>query len=98
MANAVLDKEKAISDTKLQQAEADLAAATTYQEKVNAINRIFEEQVTQAKLQYEATMAAVEAEVAKKEAALRTQHILQAQVKNSRFIAAFRRYLQRTQR
>ena len=80
LANAVLDKEKAISDTKLQQAEADLAAATTYQEKVNAINRIFEEQVTQAKLQYEATMAAVEAEVAKKEAALRTQMVLERQV------------------
>ena len=83
VANAVLDAETAINDAKLQQAQLDLSQAKTMDEKVDAINRIYEAQVTQAKLQYEATMAAVEAETAKKQAALGTQIVLQAQVRTA---------------
>lgn len=83
IAQAVLDKELAINDAKKQAAEADLAAAQTAEQRLDAINRIYEASVTNARLQYEQTMAAVEAEIAKKQAALGTQLVLQEQVQTT---------------
>ena len=77
---AILNAEKQINDAKLQQANADLQSATSLGEKESAIQRIYDVTVANAKLEYQATIAAAQAEQQKVEAALRHAEVLQKQI------------------
>ena len=74
---AVLNAEKQINDAKLQQANADLTAATTAAERAAAAQRIYQLTISNAKLEYTATLMAAEAEQQKVEAAVRHAEALQ---------------------
>ena len=78
---AILNAEKQINNAKLQQANADLQSAKTQGERESAAQRIYDLTVSNAKLEYEATIAAAMAEQQKVEAALRHAEVLQKQIK-----------------
>ena len=77
---AVLAAEKQINDAKLQQAQADLQAASSQGEREAAAQRIYDLTISNAQLEYEATIAAAAAEQQKVEAALRAAEALQTQI------------------
>ena len=77
---AVLNSEKQINDAKLQQAKHDLDSAKSQAEREQAAKRIYDLTITNAKLEYESTLAAAAAEQAKVEAALRGAKVLADQI------------------
>jgi tape measure domain-containing protein len=78
---AILNAEKQINDAKLQQANADLQAATNQAEREAAAQRIYDLTISNAQLEYEATIAAANAEMQKVEAALKHATMLEKQIK-----------------
>ena len=84
LSSQYLSAEKQINDAKLQQAQADLQSATTLAEKESAIQRIYDVTVANAKLEYQATIAAAEAELRKVK-----QHCVMQRFCNNKFKLKF---------
>ena len=85
IAEATYQAEKEILGVKRQQIEADLASATSQQEKLKAINALYEITVSEAELLYERTVAAAKAEERKMQVLIKTAQFM---LKQAQFKAA----------
>ena len=90
VAQATFNAEREILGLKRQQAEASLANAKTEQERIAAINNLYEVTVAEAELVYEQTMATAKAEERKMQALVKSAQFMfkQAQYKAAEAEAA----------